>query len=90
MEKEKEDLRLIVEQALGDPVKQQQLQFARCLFDFEARNEEELELKAGDIVVVTDTRDNNGWWQVRRPQTAQLQCVCGLHAFWSFSGEGMH
>ncbi len=36
---------------------------ARALYDFVAERDEELSLKAGDIVVVIDEEDE-GWWEV--------------------------
>ncbi len=39
---------------------------ARALYDFVAEREEELSLKAGDIVVVVDDSDVDGWWEAMK------------------------
>ena len=36
---------------------------ARALYDFDAEREEELSLKAGDVVDVIDDSDTDGWWE---------------------------
>lgn len=38
--------------------------FAKVLFTFEGRTEEELTIQAGEYIVVSNTQDNNGWWEV--------------------------
>ena len=35
---------------------------ARALFDFQAEGPSELNLKAGEIVVITSGADGNDWW----------------------------
>ena len=39
--------------------------YAKALYSFEARTEEELSIVAGEYLVVSDMSDNNGWWEVR-------------------------
>ena len=79
MEQEQKDLLRLVEDTIRDPSKRQllsQFQFARVLHPFEARNEEELGLPIGAIVIITDPRNNNGWYQVR----ARTTITCNLAA----------
>ena len=47
-------------------------QFAKALFTFEARNEEELSVVAGEYLIIINTEDNNGWWE------GKLRGACGF------------
>eukprot|EP00013_Stygamoeba_regulata_P005937 CAMPEP_0177633582 /NCGR_PEP_ID=MMETSP0447-20121125/2915_1 /TAXON_ID=0 /ORGANISM="Stygamoeba regulata, Strain BSH-02190019" /LENGTH=465 /DNA_ID=CAMNT_0019135253 /DNA_START=116 /DNA_END=1511 /DNA_ORIENTATION=+ len=47
--------------AVGEDEEAAKQQFARALYDFIGRNEDELSLRAGEIVTVLDPNNNNGW-----------------------------
>jgi len=51
--------------AEGKPI----IEFARCLYDFQAQNSMELDIKKGDIIAIISKLDQNGqpsqWWKGR-------------------------
>ena len=50
----------------------------RALFDYEARTDEELPLKEGDILLVTEDTDQDWWMAVEKPKDTSQEIRSGL------------
>ncbi|KAK5671102.1 hypothetical protein QVD99_002863 [Batrachochytrium dendrobatidis] len=51
---------------------------ARCLFDYEARTDEELTIREGDLLFITDDTDQEWWMATEKPVDAFQEAHSGL------------